>query len=539
MSFLTHQQRDRVWEVSLASLLHDLGKPAQRAEVDPERYRTLSNLHIFARTDEQGRTQYHHAAYTWQFIEEHIGWLLGVGAGGDDNVAGWAARHHKPSTVWDCIVAESDQLSAGMDRGHPDEAARGWAHVQAARLTPVLTRVSGDHGIAQWELPLVPLGFDAATFPEPSTSRSQQAAFAEYTRLFHEFRTAVDCIPAGNVARFFQSFLTVYERYTWCVPAATNSTPCDVSLFEHSRAASAIAAALTAQLFATQKDVSEAAVRDRSASRYLLVVADLSGIQRFLYTIVTTNAARALRGRSFVLQLLADGVATYLLGEFGLPPANTLFNGGGKLWLLLPAAAGDRLLELAETIDVSLQAEYGGRLGFGVGLAPLSGDDLIQKRVAARWVEASSDLHRRRRRRFSASMRRCYEDIFAPFGRPGEDTLCHVCGKLSEDLQGLSEEARRACPECRDLERLGNLLTRAKSVVRVNGADWRGRIQHCRRMLPPGSENWYYALPEALNGGYLVSTDEPAAVLAAAGRADTVLAWIPMLGNSVNTTEQV
>lgn len=306
---LADRQKERVWQVALAALLHDVGKLAQRAEADPERYRTIANLHEFARTDEQGRTQYHHAAYTWQFIEEQFPWLLTLGEGGDDNIAGWAARHHKPSSVWDRLVSEADQLSAGMDRGHPDEAARGWGHVQHARLTPLLARVCRNPAATKWQVPLEPLQLNAAIFPQEAGKDSQAGAVDEYCRMFDELRSSAAAIPAGDLPRFLQSFLTIYERCTWCVPAATNSVPCDVSLFEHSRAASAIAAALTAELLATNQSFTDAVVRDRTARRYVLAVGDLSGIQRFLYTIVTKNAARALRGRSFVLQLLADGIA--------------------------------------------------------------------------------------------------------------------------------------------------------------------------------------------------------------------------------------
>lgn len=128
---LKEGHRRRVWEVALAALLHDVGKFAQRAEADPEQYRSLANVQEFACADDRGVVSYHHAAYTWQFIQRHAQWLCGVGDGGDANVAVWAARHHKPSSVWDWVVAESDRLSAGMDRGvpHPDEAPAGWKAV--------------------------------------------------------------------------------------------------------------------------------------------------------------------------------------------------------------------------------------------------------------------------------------------------------------------------------------------------------------------------------------------------------------------------
>jgi CRISPR-associated protein Csm1 len=522
LSVLRPEQRERVWRVGLAALLHDVGKFAQRAEADPEQYRSLANLHEFARTDDRGITSYHHAAYTWQFIERHAGWLCRVGEESGENVAGWAARHHKPSSVWDWIVAESDRLSASMDRGepHPDEAFKGWAGVKTARLLPLLGRVNA--GDPAFHVPFAPLRLDESMFPRSGRSPDPAAAAREYQTLFGEFAEQASRIPGGSIARFFQSFMTVYERYSWCIPAATNASPRDVSLFEHSRAASAVASALTAELEALG-GVTEGAVKDRNAEYYLLAVGDLSGIQRFLYTITTENAARALRGRSFFLQLLADAIADHVLRTFGLPPANALYSGGGKLWLLLPAFAQKGLAEVAERIDLQLQEDFGGRLGFSIGTALLSGAEFISAKVGRKLRDATDDLLARRRRRFARALREEYGAVFDPFGEPGADTLCHVCGKLDREIARLPEEARLACRECRDLERLGNLLTRARVVGRATGADWRGHLENCRSRLgeDPGN-SWYFPFPN-LEAGFLLSVREPGEVAAAAGEGVTVL----------------
>jgi len=305
-----------VERVALAALLHDVGKFAQRAEADPETYRSLANLHEFGVIGPHGEVAYHHAAYTWQFIENHLAWLTALG-NGEGNVAQWAARHHKPSTVWDWVVAEADRLSAGMDRGHTDEAPAGWAPVQGARLTPLLSRI-GAGGSPPFEIPLAPLAMDDTLLPHASSPKPRERAVTEYRNLFETFTQAVTGIPPGNPTSFFETFLALYERYAWCVPAGTNTQPLDVSLFEHSRAAAAIAAALIAELFAEGGlDVDSA--RDRSRVRYAVAVGDLGGIQRFLYTIVTNRAVRALRGRSLALQLLTDAIGQKLLRALGLP----------------------------------------------------------------------------------------------------------------------------------------------------------------------------------------------------------------------------
>ncbi len=310
--------------VALAGLLHDVGKFAQRAEVDPERYRALENLHLFCVcvTDGKGATRYHHAAYTWQFISEHLNWLTRIGEG-DETIAGWAARHHQPSSPIDWIVAEADRLSAGMDRGHRDESRAGWAQVRQVRLEPIAARIlnlgqgEGAPRERTYEFPLTELEFSGAIFGEPVRQRAQRDAADEYRALFHGFVQRVKQLPQGDLDQFFVGCLSVYEQFAWCVPAATNSAPHDVSFFEHSRAASAVAAALAYEMIAANS-LDERSARDRKAKHYALMVGDLSGIQKFIYTITSAKAARALRGRSLALQLLSDAIAHTFVAELGL-----------------------------------------------------------------------------------------------------------------------------------------------------------------------------------------------------------------------------
>jgi len=495
--------------------VHDVGKFAQRAEADPEKYRTLSNLHEFAVTDARGQTSYHHAAYTWQFVEEHLPWLTQLRFE-DGNVAQWAARHHKPSTVWDWIVAEADRLSAGMDRGHIDEAAGGWSSVQSARLVPLLARVGGNKAAQHFALPMRPLAMDDNLFAERADALARDRAVADYQALFEAFRRDVDRIQVGDLRTFFETFLSVYERYAWCIPAAANTMPRDVSLVEHSRAASAIAAVLTAELYATEAPSIER-VRERNAGRYILAVGDVGGIQRFLYTIVARNAARALRGRSLALQLLTDAIGHRLLDNLGLPPTCMLHNGGGKVWMLLPASVRDRVLQMAEAIDLELHHQYAARLSFSLGIAPLRGVDFIDKRIAAGFDKAARDMQARRRRRFASALRTQYEKVFAPHGDPASEQACGICGKLSR-LARLEDEERSACPECLAFEKLGTAAVRATAIVRAAGPDWHRDLVRCR---PERGRTFSYELPE-LETGYLLYAGSWDALIQAADASLTL-----------------
>jgi CRISPR-associated protein, Csm1 family len=55
------------------------------------------------------------------------------------------------------------------------------------------------------------------------------------------------------------------------------------------------------------------------------------------------GAARTLRGRSFYVQLLTEGVADFILRRLGLPPTNLIYAGGGNFYLLAGVSQQERL----------------------------------------------------------------------------------------------------------------------------------------------------------------------------------------------------
>lgn len=505
----------QIQQVALAALLHDVGKFAQRAEADPDACPAMPNPRDFVVADPRGRLSYQHAAYTWCFIEEHFRWLAAP-SGKEGNVARWAACHHKPVSVWEWVIAEADRLSAGLDNGHPDETAAGLANIHTARLVPLLSRIGGAE-TGTWEIGPDTLAMDERIFPRSELVRTRQQAADEYRNLFVQFSRAARALPESDPVTFFHSFSSVYERYAWAIPASSSTNPRDISLFEHSRAAAAVAAALGAELLARGTPTVDR-VRDRNARRYALAVGDLGGIQRFLYTIVSRNAARALRGRSFALQLLTDAVGNRILRGLGMPPASILYSGGGKFWMLLPASMRGPAREIAERIDLGLHRRFAARLSFTLGLADLSGRDFIEQRVAERFAAAADDLQFRRRRRFAGVLRRHYDAVFAPRGDPTVEQPCAVCGKLGR-LTILEDEGRQACEDCRLFEDLGAITPRATAIIRADGPDWKRHLSECGAGLdrPVG-----FDLPE-LETGYLLCRESWQSMIAAAGHGVCVM----------------
>ncbi|HPN39737.1 MAG TPA: type III-A CRISPR-associated protein Cas10/Csm1, partial [Melioribacteraceae bacterium] len=75
---------------------------------------------------------------------------------------------------------------------------------------------------------------------------------------------------------------------------------------------------------------------------FLIIAADISGIQNFIYSEQspvensTKGLGKRLRGKSFYLSILTDTFAERFLELFGLTRANILINGGGHFVILVP-----------------------------------------------------------------------------------------------------------------------------------------------------------------------------------------------------------
>ncbi len=446
-------RRERTHLLALAALLHDVGKVGQRAKAGRP---SPSNVDLFCRKDREGHYWTHqHAAWTADFIEEHLR-PVWEGLGGEQ-ILRWAAAHHVPSPPLEWIVAEADRLASGMDR--PESEDHGPEDPSGVPLESVLSRVmrSGTSPGSQPALvPMRALGMVRENlFPT-----DKRPSARDYEALWTGLCEGAKALSDGFGARLAQepeaalaaiSFLL--ERYTWCVPASTVSTPRDVSLWDHSRSAAAIAACIA---YDARSETDEGYVRDRSEPRYALVCADLSGIQNYLHALKAEGARRSLTGRSFYVQLLQDAVARAVCSRWDLPLSCALYQGGGKVWFLTPARVKEEVCTFAEELDLALWTETGGLLGFGVGVSTLSGQDLLNRKVGSKWVEALEDLQSARLQRMKRLAKNAYQQLFEP-----SDFQRYSCAQCERE----TDAEDRVCSHCRMTENIGRVLGRMTAVV--------------------------------------------------------------------------
>lgn len=232
-----------------------------------------------------------------------------------------------------------------------------------------------------------------------------------------------------------ETLFYVLKKYLWCIPSSSYKTRSDVSLFEHSKITAAIA--ISMYRFITEKYGNDITTfkefGNRDENRYQLVLADVTGIQNYIYNIGHKGAAKALKGRSFFLQQMLENIAYYFLSKLDLPVTNLIYSSGGKFYLFVPNTniVNSTLEKLQKEIEQLFLYEYDGALGLIIGKIELNGKDLEwseqgkEHPISKKWDELNTIVEKEKKRKLSNNW---IYSLFEPSGPDGEIIKCAYTG---------------------------------------------------------------------------------------------------------------
>ena len=267
--------------------------------------------------------------------------------------------------------------------------------------------------------------------------------------------------------------LNLLERYGSYLPSTTGAA--DVSVFDHSRTTAAIAVCIAGCLNETEAEPARAEIEDREAERYLFVRGDISGVQKFIYTITSKGALRMLRARSFLLEIVAEHAVAEILRGSGVPRTNVVLVGGGGFQLLLPNTK--KSIEAVETVEKDLNADLVDSFGHGLFLAlaktSCSASGIAGEGLTQTLTNLGKDLSEKKARKFHESLPR----LFGEQNEPGLEN-CDVCArddvsigtyesKVYKPWRGQEDaESIELCETCHMLAQASLKLVRSKYLVR-------------------------------------------------------------------------
>jgi len=410
--------------IALSGLIHDIGKFAERAGLDPGSELLEANLHQYARRQQAGGRQWfthRHSAYTAvaiDLLERHFPRLKGDDVAPfaawdapdvDDSLINAAARHHKPETALQWLIATADRVASGFERETFDRyndaeegTATGGDHFSSRQLT-LFEQIRLDESPSKqapltYRYALQPLS-PKAIFPQPAkdcepNKRDRKQATQQYRELWDQFAEALKAIPDSHQDRldlWLDHFDTLLATFAHAIPAATAfGVKPEVSLYDHSKAVAALATALWRWHQARDDDPQTiiAAHQQRAdwdEPKLLLIQGDLFGIQDFIFAAggeTQRRAAKLLRGRSFYVGLLTECAAMRVLDALALPPTSQIINAAGKFLIVAPNTEATRnaLAEVRKTLDAWFLEHSFAQAGVGLAWLEASCNDFLTAR---------------------------------------------------------------------------------------------------------------------------------------------------------------
>ena len=417
--------------VALAAFLHDLGKFAERAgfEASTSDLDAHKTLYCPFRTFEPGgKSGFHthkHAAYTglaFDVVEKNAPDLIkgdmtpfasrSIGSEITDSIINAAAAHHRPNTFLQWIIATADRVASGFEREEFEDynnaedknPQTGRNHFQARQWTLFegINRLDeGTSGPDSYRYPLKALS-PQSIFPVPGKGyepSDDASAKTEYAELWQAFMQSLESIPKShrqNWSLWLDHFDTAWQTFTHAIPSATaglrdkkwRKLKPDVSLYDHSKSAAAIATALWRWHEARGQTDAEAATRldsrsDWNVEKLLLIQGDFFGIQDFVFAEGSqTNkaAAKLLRGRSFQVSLFTELAALKVLDALSLPPTSQITNAAGKFLVVAPNTDEVRgqMEQVRKEINGWFLQHSFGMAGLGLIGKPASCNDFLK-----------------------------------------------------------------------------------------------------------------------------------------------------------------
>ncbi len=484
--------------IVIGALLHDIGKFVQRSEEN----RSLQNSSKIKDETKRilpdicpqynGRFSHLHSAWTYQFFNDYDQYLFKNDLSGDVAAINIAAHHHHPSTLIQEIIQKSDWLSAGMDRSKckdvmdeiSDETSRKY-NFRKQRLQPVFENIfskdyhSGRNSEERLRYEIAPLELDDTTvFPQNFLGEDKDLN-DDYLGLWGGFITEFKNLPNAEFGSFVNTLLPLLQKYTWCIPSSTHDIP-DISLYDHLRTTAAIS--LCYYDFIKDKFPKELAAENTSIVRGLfdgqysneefatIICGDLSGIQSFIYQIASHRAAKSLKGRSFIIQLLSDTCAEYMLEQLGLPETNLVYSSGGKFFILAPNTQNTVtvLEKVKNQLNTGLLAKYSGSIYLGVGQSTLTAQDFLDS-LNEKWVAAIHNSAKTKSQRFVNQML-TDDTFFLPMGDDADIKQCTICGldvKKTDLITQKDNPDKQWCRTCDSIIATGAKLKSADYLVKL------------------------------------------------------------------------
>lgn len=348
------------------------------------------------------------------------------------------------------FAAETALIARAAEIARAQTDSSGTEHAVGKNLASVFSRLSlKDKAIDRkkfFRYDLAPFSPEAA-FPKKEADPGGREGLA--AAFFREMDRLAQ-MPPADVAAFHVCFDRICQEYLWCITATDNEGE-DISLYDFLKLTEAIA-------------VCRLRSEDAEAP-YTLVMADFSGIQKYIFGISSMNhsgVAKRLRARSFYVDTVCRVLAQYVIDRFSLSRSHILLETGGKFYCMVPTTAQTEgvLRDIRTEIDRHLYESFHGAVS--VNMAWLGCSDAGLEEYSTTIVKLSELLGSQKAHPFRDILHNeegWDEGAFVLYPDLSNKKICADCGAemISHDQD--------SCPTCRSQLSMGTRLPNSRFII--------------------------------------------------------------------------
>lgn len=313
---------------------------------------------------------------------------------------------------------------------------------------------TGKQGGQSWHLPPKSLVIDNTLFP---ITEKGDASPKSVNSFLKDFQSDFENLPADNLAKA-ETLLFLLQKYATGLPSGYSE---QISLFDFAK----VKAALAVCLEETQEE------------KFMLIGGSVSGVQTFLYDIVSKNAAKNLKGRSFYLHLLADSAVFSLLKKLGLPRANVVYSSGGSFFILAPnteKTTADFLNWKKETLKWFFDT-HNLRLFLETGFEIFEAKQLLENGLPTIFNQLQLKLRDAKKHPFAEQLIGSFGELFEPHGDGGDAERDVITGEelkkgdqVPFEIDAKSKPVTYISAQTESIKCLGNALRKTNYWVTSN-----------------------------------------------------------------------
>lgn len=200
---------------------------------------------------------------------------------------------------------------------------------------------------------------------------------------------------------------------------------------------------------------------------FRLLGASVSGIQTYLYDLISKNAAKLLKGRSFYIQLLTDSLVQKMVADLQLSPLNVIYASGGGCYLLAPnnAETLSRFEKFAEEATKMLYKEHKAMLF--VDIAKSSSFDENVDLLDRVWEDLLLSLNKVRFRRLNRNKELAANFLgFTEYGGTKEkDPITNIEFEDTDIPVLLADGVTQVHPRTKEQIDMGKILRETKIIA--------------------------------------------------------------------------